>query len=404
MINPLTWLSRRRFPYQPLITVEISRNRLLHNLHEFRKLAPKMTHTVRAGFSLKPVQTSPTPIGMVAPVLKSNAYGHGFQEVAAILRHETQIPFFVVDSYFEALALRSAGVRAQILIMGYTRPETILHSHLSNTVFTITSLETLRHLEETTNRIPVHLKIDSGMHRQGILPDEVERATELLSENPLIVLKGICSHLCDADNVDPSFTEGQINTWNKIARHFKAEFSTLEYIHLAATDGHRYTGDIEANVSRLGIGLYGLVDAHGFTPALDLLPVMSMKTIITSIKKISRDMTVGYGNTFEAQKDMTIATIPAGYYEGVDRRLSNIGSIGVGQENAVCSIVGRVSMNITTLDVSHLTDIHIGTPVTVVSNNTTDQNSILSIAKKCGTIPYEIAVHVPAQLKRVIVE
>ncbi len=389
MLNPLTWLSKRRFPYEPLISVEISRSRLLNNLHEFQKIAPK---------------SKSTGIGMVAPVLKSNAYGHGFEEVASILRHEPHIPFIMVDSYIEAVALRSHGICAEILVMGYTRPETIMRSNLQDTVYTVTSLDTLQHLEETTRPTPIHLKIDTGMHRQGILPEEVQQATDLLSENSLLVLKGICSHLCDADNDDPSFTEGQVKTWNRIARHFKAEFSTLEYIHLSATDGHRYTGDIEANVSRLGIGLYGLVDDKEFGQTLDLQPVMSMKTIITSVKNIKRDMTVGYGNTFEAQKDVTIATIPAGYFEGVDRRLSNKGTIGVGSENAECPIIGRVSMNITSIDVSQIPEIEIGTPVTVISSNSADKNSILNMARLCQTIPYEIAVHVPSSLRRKIVD
>lgn len=388
MLNPLTWLSRSRFPYLPLIRIEISRSRLLHNLAEFRKLAPK---------------DPATGMGMVAPVLKSNAYGHGFQEVASILRHERHIPFIVVDSYFEALALRSYGVRTQILIIGYTRPEIILTSHLFNTVFTVGSIETLEHLESTTRKIPIHLKIDTGMHRQGILPSEVEHASDLLSENPLIVLKGLCSHLADADNTDPSFTETQIHSWNKVARHFKAEFASLEYLHLAATDGHRYTADIESNVSRVGIGLYGLVDGSVYTPKLDLKPVMRMTSIITSLKHLSRDEGVGYGNTFKAQKDMTVATIPAGYYEGVDRRLSNIGMIGVNHEDVPCPIIGRVSMNITSIDVSHVSGVKVGTAVTVISNDQAQAHSIQGMAKRAGTIPYEIAVHVPASLKRVIV-
>ncbi len=396
MSNPFTWLSRRRFPYEPLITVELSKTRLIHNLQEFKKIAPHHS---------------------VAPVLKSNAYGHGLREIAHILENYRRtdpgarnengtgtIPFFVVDSYFEALSLRSDGIHTPLLIIGYTRAETILHSHLERVAFTVTSLEMLQQLENTENKIIVHLKIDTGMRRQGILPEEIQHALDLIADNPLIKLEGICSHLFDSDNADPSHTEGQIHSWNALVQHIRTEFPLIKYIHLSNTDGHRYTTDIDANVSRLGLGLYGMSDDSDFAEKHDLRPVLEMKTSISSIKKIKRDDTVGYSATFKAASDMTIATIPAGYFEGIDRRLSNNGVILVGAERTSCPIAGRVSMNITTIDISRTTDAHIGTPVLVISNTPADENSIRSIAKKCGTISHEIAVHIPLHLKRVVVE
>ena len=390
-MNALTWLSRRRFPYEPLITVEISKSRILHNLSEFKKLAPH---------------------GKVAPVLKSNAYGHGLMEVAHILGHEKDIPFFIVDSYFEAVALRSKGFKHPLLIIGYTRPSTIIRSRLRNVAFTITSLEMLREIEEMERRVEIHLKIDTGMHRQGILPEEIDMAITMLSENTYIKLEGLCSHLSDADNADISWTEGQISVWNKTVKRFRESFPLIKHIHLSATDGHRFTQDIDANVSRLGIGLYGLTDnfapipsgVKGIFPKIDLKPALKMKTIITGIKHLKRDQTVGYGNTFKAEREMVIATIPVGYYEGVDRRLSNKGFLLVGTDHVACQIVGRVSMNITTLDISHHMGNKVGMPVTVISDSASAPNSIQSMAKVCDTISYDIVVKIPAQLKRTIVD
>lgn len=383
MVNPLTWLSKRRFPYEPLITVEISRSAILHNLREFKKIAPH---------------------GQVAPVLKSNAYGHGFKEVASILRHEKDIPFFVVDSFFEAVALHRAGIKSEIVIIGFSRPETILRSRLNNAVFTVSSLDILRDLEDSDRQIPIHLKIDTGMRRQGILPSEIDKAIELLAKNPLIELRGISSHLSDADNRDPSFTDGQINVWNKIARRFKSDFPSLKHIHLSATEGHRYDGDIEANVSRLGIGLYGLVDGSKFMPKLNLRPALTMKTIVTGIKDLKRDETVGYNNTYKAMKDMKIATIPAGYFEGIDRRLSNIGTIGIHSDNLPCPIVGRISMNIASIDVTDKDDVKIGDEAIIISADPLSKNSLMSMAALAKTITYELAVHIPAQLRRIVVD
>ncbi len=411
MINPLTWLSRRRFPYKPLITVEISRSALIHNLSEFQKIAPQ---------------------NRVAPVLKSNAYGHGLLEVAGILEAHrnskiptafkiprssadrlgtppfskgdfpTGIPFFVVDSYFEAVQLKANSIKTPLLIIGYTRPETILNSRLKNVSYTIGSLDSLKEIKSTAHPITIHLKIDTGMRRQGLLPSEIIEAIQILIENPLIRLDGICSHLCDSNNSDSTFTEHQIKLWNETVAKFRDKFRDIKYFHLSATDGHRYSGKIDANLSRLGLGLYGIADE--FMPKLNLKPVMEMKTIITGIKVLKRGESIGYGNTFKTETDSKVATIPVGYYEGIDRRLSNIGFVSVGDSNIPCRIVGRVSMNITCIDISNVPDAKIGMAVKVISNNSEAENSIKSTAKKCQTILYEIVVHVPAHLKRIVID
>ncbi|MBU6426827.1 alanine racemase [Patescibacteria group bacterium] len=396
----LTRLSKSRFPYEPLITVEISRGRLLNNLNQFKKLAPN---------------------GNIAPVLKSNAYGHGLIEVAEILESE-KAPFFVIDSYFEAVALRARGINTPLLVIGYTRPETIANSRLKNISFAVTSIETLRSLRELTSdrnctcnkfsffrrRSAIHLKIDTGMRRQGILPEEVAETMHIIKSNPRIIIEGIASHLPDADNSDQSFTLNQIALWNDIVDRFTAAFPELKYIHLANTDGHRFHGKIKANISRLGIGLYGLSDNNPFSaeksPALDIQPVMELKTIITGVKTLKKGESAGYSRTFTALNEMRIATVPAGYFEGVDRRLSNNGSMLICEKRVPCPIIGRVSMNISTVDVSGVTDAKIGTPVIVFSRGTSDLNSIRNAAALCGTIPYEIAVKIPTHLKRTIVE
>lgn len=385
----------RKNAYSPLITIELSKENLLHNLNQFRTLAPN---------------------GNIAPVLKSNAYGHGLLEIAKILEKygdirrgkgsigsAVHIPFFVIDSYYEACVLRKAGVQTPLLVIGFTRPEVILASRLKKVAYTITSIDQLRGIDDTVHNISVHLKIDTGMRRQGILPEEVSEALEIMENNNFIELEGICSHLSDADNEDPSFTEGQISTWNKVVRQCKNAWPDIRHIHISNTDGHKFSPDTEANLSRLGIGLYGLSQNEDLVQRLDLMPVMKMKSIITGVKKLQVNESVGYSNTFKATKDMRVATIPVGYYEGMDRRLSNNGTVLVGKDGIPCPVVGRVSMNITSIDVTDIPEAKMGTEVTVISDITGDQNSINMIAKKCNTISYDIAVHIPAHLRREIV-
>jgi alanine racemase len=410
----LSWFRRDKPGYDPLISVTLSRGRLIHNLHEFMRIAPGH---------------------QVAPVLKSNAYGHGLLEVARILEHENNIlkkgspraklrtnvspchgpcpmPYFVVDSFYEASRLRAARIRTPILVIGYTRPEIILHSRIPRVHFVITSIDSLRHLGGSSllnphllnRKIPIHLKIDTGMHRQGLLPEEIEEAEKIIDNSPHIIVTGICSHLADADNADPSFSESQIHIWNRLVTRMRLIFPTIEHIHISNTDGHRFVSDSYATFSRLGIGLYGLTDGNAFSPPLNLKPVMQVTSTISGIKKIRRDDAVGYASTFKAEHDMTIATIPFGYYEGMDRRLSNNGFVLVGPEHAACPIIGRVSMNITTIDVSHVPNISAGTEVTIISDGAQDYNSIVSIAKRCSTIAHEIAVHINGSLRRIVVD
>ena len=389
MLNPLTWLSKKRFPYEPLISVEISRKYLLQNLKEFRKL---------------------TNQNNIAPVLKSNAYGHGIVEIAKIIetacKEDSNLnkntPFFVIDSYFEALALRSKGIKTPLLIIGYNRPQVLLNPNLKKVSYAITSLDTLQKIQKTTKTINIHLKIDTGMHRQGILIDQIPEALQIIKNNKKINLEGICSHLSDSDNTDPSFTKLQIETWNNVVDKITTEFPDIKYIHLSNTYGHKYSSLIKANVSRLGIGLYGL--AEGFENNLNLKPILQMKTIITGVKNIKKGQTVGYNNTFIANKDTTIATVPIGYFEGLDRRLSDNGFFEIGKNKIMCPIIGRICMNISTIDVSEVPDIKIGDEVIIISNNPNNKNSIQSMAKITQTIPYEIVTYIPEHLKRVVVE
>ncbi len=361
--------------HDPLITIEISRHALLYNLNQFRNRMPHVS---------------------IAPVLKSNAYGHGLLQVAHILEKE-HVPFFVVDSYFEVRTLRDGDVHTPLLVIGYTSIDSIIHNDYKNVRFTITSLDALRELgERARNRTLIHLKIDTGMNRQGLQTQELEEAYKILSQNHHIHLEGICSHFADADSKETSFTEQQIQTWNTLVRTFREKYPEIVYWHISNSSGHAYP-HAEANVTRLGIGLYGISDI----PHLVLKPVLRMTTIISSTKEIQKGDRVGYNGTFIAEKNMKIATIPVGYYEGIDRKLSNKGFVKIG--SVFCPIIGKVSMNITTIDISQCSHIQRGDEVIVISDIQEDKNSIISRARDCEVIPYEIAVHIPHHLKRVVV-
>ena len=182
-------ISRPRVRYDPLVKVFIDSDALRSNYKAFAGQFPGLA---------------------IAPVLKSNAYGHGLREVASVL-DSVHAPFFAVDSFYEALVLRRAGVKTPILIIGYTREDLIRRKTLRNVAFTVADLHVLSELAVSLKRPQrIHLKVDTGMHRQGVMPHEVPIALDCFKKNPNLILEGVYSHLSDADNPDPTFTNKQI--------------------------------------------------------------------------------------------------------------------------------------------------------------------------------------------------
>ena len=377
ILNGLRYLKQRMSPHRPLVEVGISKANLLHNLHTYQA----RYQNVR-----------------IAPVLKSNAYGHDLGLVARLLDKE-DIAFLMVDSLYEARRLRSAGVKSRIVVMGYVRPIDPERAHLTDVDFAFTDIEQLRETAQLLTRLTrFHLKIDTGMHRQGILPTEIPEAVALIKSNPNVHLVGIASHLADADGESEEFSTHQIETWNEAVAEVERSIPTIEYRHLAATKGIRFGEASHTNVARVGIGLYGFdTSPDGHT---EVKPVLELRSTIASLRSIPAGDHVGYNTTFTALRPTTIATVPLGYFEGVDRRLSNKGCMHV--HGAIAPIAGRVSMNISTLDVTDVVDVTRGDTVTVLSRNPDDPNSVAVVAKACGTIPYEILVHIPQHLRRVV--
>ncbi len=379
LLDFLRKIKRHFSKYQHIVEVLISKENILHNLSEYEKAYPDF---------------------LFAPVLKSNAYGHGLVEVAKIL-DKKNLPFFVVDSLYEARFLRHHHIKTPILIIGYTLLNNIQNYNAKDFIFTIVSLEELKNLSQNISKeTKVHLKVDTGMRRQGILMEEIEELKNLFKKNPKLILEGVCSHLADADNADPTFTHKQIAEWKKVETIFKNTFSNIKYFHLSATSGVEMMDKDFTNLVRLGIGLYGINVTNN--KKLNLKPALEMRTIVSSIRKVKAGESVGYNKTFTFEDDGQIATIPVGYFEGVDRRLSNLGIFKI--KNIFANIIGRVSMNMTMVDISKYEEINTGEPVVVVSGKEEDENSVVNIAKKINTIPYEVLVHFPAGLHRKVVK
>jgi alanine racemase len=377
ILNKIREIKKSLSRHSPLIEIFIYKDRLLHNLKTFQSTYPKLKF---------------------APVLKSNAYGHGLKEVLRALKGQN-LPFVALDSYFEARLAKTFSPEFKVLVIDYSRLEDIKRAGGSGISFAITSFEQLEELSVSLKHSrEFHLKVDTGLHRQGIHKTQYALATKLILANPNIRITGLFSHLAEAENKDETQTLKQVEEWNEAVKYFKNQFASIEYWHLAASAGARFSDRANANLGRLGIGLYGFDVARN---GLNLKPALKMVSVVTGIKKLAKGDKVGYGLTFEALGPLTAATVPVGYFEGVDRELSGKGAFKIRGIN--CPILGRVSMNITSINASEVADLKLEDGVEIISPESKDINSVENIANLCNTIPYVILVHIPPHLKRTLV-
>lgn len=307
----------------------------------------------------------------IAPVLKGNAYGHGLVQVARIL-DPLKPPFFCVDSLYEAYELLKINIQTPILIMGYTDPENFKVKKLPFS-YAVFNSEMLGILNKYQPGCSIHIFVDTGMNREGIPINELHL---FLKSLPKLNIVGLMSHLASSDN------ELQIKNFKKALETCKKYKIYPKYIHMANSDGlANFSKELDfTNMARIGLALYE--------------NVLSFKTKIIQIKYLKKGDKVGYSGTYTAKKDMKIGILPAGYNDGVDRRLSNKGYVSV--EGVLCPIIGKVSMNITTIDISKVKHPSLEQEVIIYPD-------INYAAKICQTIPYDLLVHLGESIKRVIV-
>lgn len=364
--------------YSTLNSIEISKQNLLDNYKYLSKLDKNLR---------------------VAPVVKSNAYGHGIQLVGKIL-DDVQAPFFCVDSLYEAYELKTAKIKTPILIMGYTDPENFKHKKLPFQ-FVAYDIETLEVLNKHQTGAKVHLFIDTGLSREGISLEDLEDFISQIKHFSNITIEGAMSHLSSSESDKDELFLNQVKNFQKAQEMLKKHKIKPKWVHLSASGAitNFKTRPIIAkisNLTRAGISLYGFSATDS-----NLKPALTVTTKLAQIKTIKKGGKVGYDGTFTAKKDMLIGILPIGYNDGVDRRLSNIGVVSM--QGKVCNILGRVSMNITTIDLTNVPDAQKGGTVIVFSNHHIDPNSVQNAANICKTIPYELLIHLDPTIKRIIV-
>ncbi len=341
-------------------------------------------------------------------VVKADAYGHGAVECARRLEREG-IDWFGVALPQEGVELRQAGIRKLILCLGSFWPgqeDLLLDNHITPVIFDIRKASLFDRAAFIRGVVAdVHIKIDTGMGRVGVRPDELDEFLERLAVMRNIRVVGVMTHFSAADNPsDDQFTGQQIERFESSVAKFRARGFNPVYLDLANSPGAIVHPASRGNLVRLGGILYGLGD-DVLPPEAEkppLKPVMSLHTRIAHLKTVPAGESLGYGRTFVTRRESLIATLPIGYQDGLPRSLSNIGEVIVKGRNA--AIVGRVSMDWTIVDVTDVPDVAVDDEVIIFGGTEPGSIKAETVARQAGTISYEITCGISKRVPRIYVD
>lgn len=375
----------RRFHFEKISSVleekshrtvlEINLNAMVHNLNYFRsKLNPGTKIMV---------------------MVKALSYGSGTFEIANILQYQ-RVDYLGVAFADEGVALREAGIKTPIIVMNPEQNsfDLMIEHQLEPEIY---NFLVLKKFSESLNNAgvkhyPVHLKLDTGMHRLGFMAQEINQLTDELKEKKNIKVKSVFSHLAASDeDAHDSFTREQIQIFDGMSKKI---INTLKYPalrHISNSAGIERFPEAQFDMVRLGIGLYGI----SATSQEQLATVSTLKSTVIQTKQVKKDESIGYSRKARAQNDMVIAIVPVGYADGLNRKLGN----GCGKlfiNGFFVPIVGNICMDMCMVDITGC-NIHEGDEVIVFGK----EQSVIDLANTLETIPYEIFTSVSTRVKRV---
>jgi alanine racemase len=342
----------------------------------------------------------------VAGVVKADAYGHGALEVARVLVGEG-IRWLAVSSVEEGAALRCGGIRqTRMLVMGGFLPseaEALIEYELTPAVHSLAQMRDLDRLAQRAEKpIPFHLKIDSGMGRLGTragAPEIVAAIAEVRQAR----LEGLMTHFASAADYTTTQTDDQLRYFHAISAELRRAGIHPATLHTSSTNAIGY-GRSEGwhNMVRAGHALYGYVSpprGNGPPQLLKVQPALTWKAKLLAVKDIPEGALVGYGGSFRTPRPMRIGVLGAGYADGIFHRLSNRGKVIA--DGKLTSILGTISMDLTTIDLSHTTALGPGDEVTLLGEEGEARLDAQQIARVAGTISYNILCSISARVRRV---
>ena len=344
----------------------------------------------------------------IMAVVKANAYGHSAELVAPALE-ESGVDFFAVSNISEAIQLREMGLVTSILILGYTPVSAVKLLRDNNISQCVYDLEYAKQLSakavEKDAEIKIHIKLDTGMSRLGFdcRSEELNGIDEAVfsAKLPNFVLEGVFTHFVESDRIkdtDDGFTNTQYTRFKAGVEYLKSQGLNPEICHCCNSAATLQDRAMQGDLVRPGIILYGLSPNPDLKLNADLIPVMTLKSVVSMVKTIKAGDTVNYGRTFKALKDTKIATVAAGYADGYPRLLSNKAYVLIKGKKA--PVVGRVCMDQMAVDISEIDDVNIGDEVILFGK----ELSVDNLARLSNTINYEIVCGISPRVPRIKVK
>lgn len=356
--------------------------------------------------NIKTIRSLLTPKAALWAVVKSNAYGHGIFVMPKLLS-EAGVDGFCVDTLFEGVRLREQGITKPVLVLGLTLPQLFPLATQHDIAITISNFDTLRSLIKEKRPPCFHIKLDTGMHRQGFFIDDVPKILKSFHASRSTLhdlLTGIYTHFASAKDLNyPGYTDMQFAEFLRgVALLEKAGFKNL-IRHAAATGGAMIDKKYHCDAVRIGIGCYGLWPSKELEiqlPQLQFLPSLSWHTVVSEVKKVPKGTYVGYDLTYRTLRASRIAILPVGYWHGFPRLLSNVGAVLIGGKRA--AVVGRVSMDMIAVDVTDI-PCRFGDRATLIGTQDFEYIGAEELARLTNTSHYEIITRLNPLMERVIV-
>lgn len=337
-----------------------------------------------------------SPNASVMAVVKANAYGHGDVEITKTLAMQG-INCWAVSNIEEAIRIRTAGIKGDILILGYTPINQFRVLEQNDITQAIISEEYAQAIVDAEGKMKCQIALDTGMNRIGLNADDPNQCVEKIkSYANNIKIDGIFTHLCVADSQrkeDLIFTQNQIYKFEGIVD--RLQHLELKYIHCLNSAGGLWHKTKYNSLVRLGIILYGLKPDYMNVLPQGIKPALKWKSVVSMVKTVHRGETVGYGCSYEAEEDITVATVPTGYADGYNRLLSNKGHVIINGKKA--PIIGKICMDQFMINISGISNVEMGTEVYLL----TDTYNADDMASEIGTIGYEVICNISKRVPRV---
>lgn len=373
--------------------IEISRTAFEHNFYAFQKfVAPSRVMTV----------------------VKANAYGHGLQPTVKILE-KLAVPWYGVDNVDEALVIRRLGVKRPILILGYTPVMRVADAVRHDVSFVVYNLETVRAaMRASSKRHParIHLKLETGLTRQGITSDELASFVALINSASNVKVEGVSMHFANIeDTKNSAYAQLQLARFNDMLAWLKQRGIDPPERHTACSAAALLFPETRFSLIRLGISLYGLwssdkVEEQAVAARLKikLQPALTWKTVVAQVKRVAKGEPVSYGLTERLERDSLIAVLPIGYSDGFDRvGMSKRGHVLIRGKR--CRIVGRVCMNMCMADVTDVPNVKLEDEVVLLGRQKKERVTAEELAELAnGTINYEVVSRLNPLIPRIVVE